>query len=112
MKFYVNCGVTDTGNGTKEYTNAKSVTIKNVKKGKLSLKNGKTFKVKAKVNKVSKKKKLMPKSHAPVLRYMTTDKKVADVSKSGKIKAKGKGACSIYVYAHNGVYKTVKVKVK
>ena len=101
-----------TGNGTKKYTNAKSVKLKNVKKGKLSLKKGKTFKIKAKVVKISKKKKLMPKGHAPALRYMTTNKKVATVNSSGKIKAKGKGTCSIYVYAHNGVSKSIKVTVK
>ena len=101
-----------TGNGTKKYTNAKSVTIRNVKKGKLSLKKGRTFKIKAKVNKVSKKKKLMPKSHAPKLRYMTSDKKIATVSSKGKIKAKAKGKCYIYAYAHNGVSKKVTVIVK
>ena len=100
-----------TGNGTKNYTNAKSVTIKNVKKGKLSLKKGKTFKIKAKVNKLKKNKKLMPKSHAPTLRYMTSNKKVATVNSSGKITAKGKGSCIIYVYAHNGVAKSIKVTV-
>ena len=101
-----------TGNGTKKYTNAKSVTIKNVKKGKLSLKRGKTFKIKAKVNKLKKNKKLMTSGHAPTLRYMTTNSKVATVSKKGKITAKGKGTCTIYVYAHNGVYKSIKVTVK
>lgn len=100
-----------TGNGTKKYTNAKSVKLKNVKKGKLSLKKGKAFKIKAKVIKINKKKKLMPKGHAPALRYMTTNKKVATVSKSGKITAKGKGKCTIYAYAHNGVSKSIKVIV-
>ena len=101
-----------TGNGTKKYTNAKSVKLKNVKKGKLSLKKGKTFKIKAKVNKVNKKKKLMPKSHAPTLRYMTSNKKIATVSSKGKIKAVAKGKCYIYAYAHNGVCKKVRVTVK
>ena len=101
-----------TGNGTKKYTNAKSVSIKNIKKGKLTLKNGKTFRIKARVNKVNKKKKLMPKSHAPTLRYMTSDKKIAIVTKKGKIIAKGKGKCYVYAYAHNGVYKKLKVAVK
>ena len=53
----------------------------------------------------------MPKSHAPTLRYMTSNKKVATVNSSGKITAKGKGTCYIYVYAHNGVSKKVKVTV-
>ena len=98
-----------TGNGTKNYTNAKSVSVN---KTKVTLKKGKTFKIKAKVKKISKKKKLMPKSHAPALRYMTTNKKVATVSKSGKITAKGKGTCTVYVFAHNGVSKQIKVTVK
>ena len=101
-----------TGNGTKKYTNAKSVSLKNVKKGKLTLKKGKAFKIKAKVNKVNKKKKLMPKSHAPTLRYMTSDKKIATVSSKGKIKAIAKGKCTIYAYAHNGITKKVTVTVK
>ena len=101
-----------TGNGTKIYTNAKSVTLKNVKKGKLSLKKGKTFKIKAKVNKIQKSKKLMPKSHAPTLRYISSNKKVATVTKSGKITAKGIGTCTITVFAHNGASKNIKVTVK
>ena len=100
-----------TGGGTKKYTNAKSVTIRNVKKGKLSLKKGKTFKIKATVNKLKKNKKLMPTTHVAKLRYMTSDSKVATVTRFGKIKAKGKGTCVIYVYAHNGVSRKVTVTV-
>ena len=98
-----------TGNGTKYHTNAKSVSVN---KTKVTLKKGKTFKIKAKDNKVNKKKKLMPKSHAPTLRYMTSNKKVATVSSNGKIKAVAKGKCCIYAYAHNGVSKKVTVIVK
>jgi polyhydroxyalkanoate synthesis regulator phasin len=101
-----------TGNGNKKYTNAKSVSLKNVKKGKLTLKKGKTFKIKAKVKKVKKNKKLFPKNHVPTLRYMTSDKKIATVSSKGKIKAKAKGKCYIYTYAHNGVSRSIKVTVK
>jgi len=98
-----------TGNGTKNYTNAKSVSVN---KTKVTLKKGETFKIKAKVKKVKKNRKLMPKSHVSTLRYMTSNSKVATVTKSGKITAKGKGTCYIYVYAHNGVSKTVKLTVK
>ena len=98
-----------TSNGTKEYTNAKSVTVK---KTKVSLKKGKTYKISAKVNKIKKGKKLMPKRYAAALRYMTSNSKVATVSKKGKITAKGKGTCDIYVYAHNGVHKQIEVTVK
>jgi uncharacterized protein YjdB len=83
-----------------------------VNKTKVTLKKGKTFKIKAKVNKVNKKKKLMPKSHAPTLRYMTFNKKIATVNSSGKITAKGKGTCTVIAFAHNGVSKSIKVTVK
>ena len=82
-----------------------------VNKTKVSLKKGKTFKNKAKVNKVNKKKKLMPKIHAPKLRYMTSDSRIATVSKSGRITAKGSGTCTIVAFAHNGVSKSIKVTV-
>ena len=39
--------------------------------------------------------------------YKTSDKKIATVSKAGKIKAKKKGTCKITVEC-NGVKKTVK----
>ena len=98
-----------TGGGNKKYTNAKSVTVK---KKKVSLKKGKTYKIKAKVNKLKKSKRLMPKSHAPKLRYLTSDSSVATVNAKGKITAKGSGTCTITVFAHNGVSKNVKVTVK
>ena len=98
-----------TGGGNKKYTNAKSVTVK---KKKVSLKKGKTYKIKAKVNKLKKGKRLMPKSHAPKLRYLTSDNSVATVNAKGKITAKGSGTCTITVFAHNGVSKNVKVTVK
>ena len=98
-----------TGNGNRKYTNAKSVSVN---KTKVTLKKGKTFKIKAKVNKVRKKKELMPKSHAPKLRYMTSDKKIATVSSKGVIKAAGNGNCVIYAYAHNGMSGKVIVVVK
>ena len=98
-----------TGNVKGKYTNAKSVTVK---KAKVSLKKGKTYKISAKVNKVKKNKKLMPKSHVATLCYLTSNAKVATVSKSGKITAKGVGSCTIYAVAHNGVSKQIKVTVK
>lgn len=98
-----------TSGGTKHYTNAKSVIVK---KASVSLKTGKTYKIKAGVTKLQKGKKLMPAGHAPKLRYISSNKKIATVSKYGKIKAKSKGSCKIYVIAVNGASKTVKVTVK
>ena len=94
--------------GTKNYANPKSVTVKK-KSFKLSV--GKTAKIKASVNPVKKGKKLIGKGHAAKLRYLSSDKTVATVSSSGKIRARAKGSCKIYVYAANGVRKTVKVVV-
>ena len=44
--------------------------------------------------------------------YETSNSKVATVTKSGKIKAVGEGTCKIWVYAQNGVYKTITITVK
>ncbi len=46
------------------------------------------------------------------MRYETTNKDIATVDKSGKIKAQSKGACYVYANAQNGVYKKIKVTVK
>ena len=98
-----------TGNGTKKYTNVKAV---KVAKKAVTLRKGRTFRIKAKLIKINKKKKFMTKDHAPKLRYLSMNKKIATVTKGGKIKAIKKGTCYVYVYAHNGVNKKVKVTVK
>ena len=98
-----------TSGGDKSFTNPKGVTVK---KKKITLKCGKTYKIKGSVKKLQKKKKLMSKGHAPKLRYMSSDKSIATVNSRGKIKALKKGSCQIYVYAVNGMYKTVTVRVK
>ena len=90
--------------------NYKSVSVSKtiVNKAK-KLKKGKTLKLKAKA--VAQSSKLKVKSHAK-LRYESTNKKIATVSKSGVIKGKKKGTCYVYAYAQNGVYKKIKVIVK
>lgn len=93
----------------RQYTNAKAVKIK---KKTVTLKVGKTYKIKAGVTNLKPKKKLMAKGHAAKLRYLSSDKKIAAVSKSGKITAKAKGTCIVYAYAHNGFRKSVKVTVE
>ncbi|WP_081669989.1 Ig-like domain-containing protein [Butyrivibrio sp. AE3006] len=45
-------------------------------------------------------------------RYSSSNKKVATVNKKGKITAKGVGKCKIYMYAKNGVAKSITVTVK
>ena len=98
-----------TSGGTSKYTNAKRVTVK---KASVSLKAGKTYKIKANVVKLQKGKKLVPTSHAPKLRYVSSNKKIATVSKTGKITAKAKGSCKVYVIAVNGASKAVSVTVQ
>lgn len=92
-----------------KYTNVKAV---KVKKSSYNLKKGKTVKIKAKTVLVSPGRKQLSNAHAKQFRYATSNRKVAKVSKKGKIKAVGKGNCTIYVYARNGYAKKIKVKVK
>jgi len=81
-----------------------SVTIKNLDTKTLVLKKGKTFKLKAKVSvkgKISKK-----------VTYSSSNKKVATVSKSGKIKAIKNGTAKITVKSVANSKKKVTIKVK
>ena len=97
------------GRKSKKYTNVKSITVKKTKE---TIRLGKTRTIKAKVNLQDKRKKQLSKAHAAEFRYVSTDKKVATVSKKGKIKAVGKGKCYVYVYAKNGCAKKITVTVK
>ncbi len=98
-----------TSGGKKYFTNPEKVTVKKVS---VSLKKGKKYKIKASVANLQKGKALIPDCHEPELRYISSNKKIATVSKSGKITAKGKGKCKVYVLAINGVRKAIKVTVK
>ena len=97
------------GNNKKGYTNAKSI---KVSKTKLTVKKGKTQKIKAKTVKQSKRKKLLPKKHIAVYRYYSTNEKVASVSNTGTVRGKKKGSCTVYVVSANGVKRGIKVTVK
>lgn len=88
-------------------TDAKKI---QVRKSAYSLNKGKTAKIKATI--VKKNNKLPLFGHTAKFRYDTSNKKVATVSKDGKITAKGKGTCYVYIYAVNGCAKKVKVTVK
>ena len=98
-----------TSGGTKKYTNAKSVTVN---KKTVSLKKGKTFRIKARVNKLKKSRALMSEKTVAAVRYLSTNKKIATVNRSGRIKGVSKGTCHVYAYAHNGVLKKIKVTVR
>ena len=98
-----------TGGG--KYGNAKAVSVtqignkKNV--SKITLKMGKIAQIKAK--EVKKDKKI---ARHRKLCYESSNTKVATVTPDGLIRATGKGTCTIWVYAQNGVYKALKITVK
>ena len=89
-----------------KYDNPNKLTV-NV--SKLTLKKGKTKTIKAKLT-ATKGKKL--KNFTKAFRYESTNPKIAAVSASGKIRAKKKGKCTVYVYAQNGISKKISVRVK
>lgn len=78
-----------------------------VNKTKATIKKGKTFKIKA--SEIKKDKKI--RRHRAIC-YESSNTAVATVNAKGKVKGVKKGKCTIYVYAQNGVYKTVNIKVK
>ena len=87
--------------------NDKKVTTA-AKKNKVTVKKGKSFKLKAKAVPASK--SLKVKRHRKVA-YESTDTAVATVNGKGVIKGVAKGSCVVYAYAQNGVYAKVKVTV-
>ena len=95
--------------GASAKANATKVVVSSSKK--LTLAKGGKAKVKAKV-KTKAGKTLLYKNHCAKVRFATTDKAIATVSKKGAIKAQGTGACTIYVVAPNGLRKAVKVTVR
>lgn len=78
-----------------------------VDKPEVTLGVGKTSVIKATIDTAAQK----IRSHYD-LRFESSDSSVATVSGGGKITAKKKGTCTIYVYTQNGLYTTVKVTVK
>ena len=94
-----------------KYGIAKSVSVtkignkKNV--SKITLKKGKTAQITAK--EIKKDKKIR---HHRNLCYESSDTVVATVTPEGLIQAVGKGTCTIWVYAQNGVYVALTVTVK
>ena len=90
-----------------DMTNAKKVLVN---KSKVSLSIKETFKVKARIKYERWWRK--PVDHVKMFRYFSTNKKVVKVTRTGTIKAKGKGTCYVYVIANNGAYKKIKITVK
>ena len=98
-----------TGGG--KYGNAKAVSVTQIGNkrnvSKITLKMGKTAQIKAK--EVKKDKKI---ARHRKLCYESSNTKVATITPDGLIRATGKGTCTIWVYAQNGVYKALKITVK
>lgn len=86
--------------------NAKSVSSK---PSALNLKVKKSKTLKITVKAASKKVKI--KNHRKTA-FESSNPKIAAVNSKGKVTAKKKGACYIYAYAQNGIYKKIKVTVK
>lgn len=97
------------GSKNKKITNAKKIKFA---KSSYVIRKGNTQAIKASIVKENKKKRLLSKKHGPKLMYTSSDTKIATVTKFGKIKAKIKGKCTIYVQALNGISRKVKVTVK
>lgn len=116
-KYYV---VAVTKDGNKEVNIEKSISVHSTTSGSsrtnptklkavtksATVKAKKTKKIKATVvdTRVSR--------HVKRLRYVSSNKAIATVNSSGKVTAKKKGTCYIYVIAQNGQYKKVKITVK
>lgn len=78
-------------------------------KTKLTIAKGKTAKLTAKAL-VPAKKNLG--KHGKKIRYVVSNSAIVSVSSNGKVKAKKKGKCTIYVVVQSGLKKKVKVTVK
>ena len=87
-----------------------NVTKVSVPKPSVSLKKSGTYEIKPKLK--YKSKKAYSSGNVKSVRYYTTNKKVATVTKKGVITAKGKGSAKIYVMAADGKKATIKVTVK
>lgn len=110
-----------TGAGQKVIASSKTIHVAtaggkvgNYKKVKLNkkivkLKCGKVFKIKA--EQVPEKKKLKVKRHRDLC-FESSNPAIAAVSASGRVKAKKKGRCVIYVYSQSGTFNKMTVRVK
>ena len=97
------------GRENTKYSNAVKITLS---KTSYTLKKGKSVTIKAKTVLQYPERKQLGDGHAKEFRYVSTDKTVAVVSKKGKMTAKKKGSCIIYVYARNGLAREIKVTVR
>jgi hypothetical protein len=96
----------------KAKVNSKGKAIKKYKTiTRTVIKEGKTIKLKAGYTK-AKKSKVSNHVGLRGMRFESSNKKIATVSKKGIVKAKKKGNCCIFVYAQSGIYKKIRITVK
>lgn len=89
-----------------KYTNVKKVKVP----GKITIRKNKTKTIKVKAYyEISGRKPIL---HMRGFCYTSSNKNIATVNSKGKIKAKSKGTCYIYVTAYSGAYAKIKVTVK
>ena len=94
------------GGYTNKAANPKKVTLSAYK---VKLAVGKSKVVRASVTGVKSGRQVL--AHVNLARYYSSNRNVATVSSTGKIRATGVGSCTIYVLANNGVRATVRVTV-
>lgn len=90
-----------------KYTNVKSI---KVNKANVVLKAEGTFQIKATAVAEDRKKELL--AHDARFRYYTDDREVITVTKTGRLKAKKQGVCTVHIIANNGVAQQIKVTVE
>lgn len=97
------------GPENRRLTNAKKIQLSG---RKLKLRAGKKKKLKASVVRADRRKRLFVDAHALALRYRSSNPAIAAVNNKGKVTARKKGNCFIYLYAPNGISQKVKVTVR
>ena len=96
-------------------TSARSTNVKAVKAAKhtITLKKGQSYRLKASVYKVNKKRAFLDATHCGLLRYLSRDRKIATVDyNTGRIKGVKAGKTTVYVLGVNGIRDKVVVTVK
>ena len=102
------CAHTIVNKSDKKRANASKIKLN---KKTLTIKTGKSSKVKATVT-CAKGKQLLWKTHCDKIRYYSSDVHIAKVSKKGKITGVMKGKCKVYAVAPNGIKTFVTVTIK
>ena len=95
------------GGYTNHECNTRSVKLNRTR---LTLKVGRSSTLKAKLKGVKPGMKVV--QHVRKVRFYSTNANVATVDANGKVRAVGKGTCTVYAIANNGVRSKVKVIVK